>query len=93
LFCSCASLLYSHIVDAKSTEENFDFSELGALAQIFGAVASFLSIILVVIKLCKNLKRKSLRELAVMCSRIRKNQLRADGSKYGGGSSQGKVVI
>ena len=34
-----------------------DFLELGALAQILGAVAIFLSIILVIIELRKNLKQ------------------------------------
>ena len=38
-------------------EENIDFLEFGALAQILGAVAIFLSIILVIIELRKNLKQ------------------------------------
>ena len=40
-----------------------DFLELGALAQILGAVAIFLSIILVIIELRKNLKQNHFAKL------------------------------
>ena len=38
-------------------EENIDFLEFGALAQILGAVAIFLSIILVIIEYAKTLSK------------------------------------
>ena len=48
---------YNHNIDTKYMEHIMDLLELGAIAQIVGALTIFISVVLVIIELRKNLKQ------------------------------------
>ena len=52
-----------------------DLLEIGAIAQVLGAVAILLSLIFVIIELRKNLKQNNIANTLATCNRVGKNTL------------------